>query len=66
MTIAHGTTAEIQNIPVEKLSIASQIKVTNVPNKKAVRRSPLRMGSEYEHRACTISENGNATTRSAK
>jgi len=66
MTIAQGTTAEIQKIPDEKLNIASQIKVTNVPNRKAVRRSPLRIGSEYEHRACTIRENGNATTRSTK
>ena len=65
-TIAQGKTGETQKMLVVKLSKASQIKVTNVPNRKAVRRAPLRNGNEYEHRACTISENGNATTRSMK
>ena len=44
--IAHGTTGELQKIVVLKLSKASQIKVTNVPNKKALRRAPLRKGCE--------------------
>jgi hypothetical protein len=65
-TIAQGTTGELQKNLVVKLSNASQVNVTNVPNRKAVRRAPPRNGSEYEHSACTIRENGNATTKSMK
>ncbi len=62
-TIVQGTIGELQKMLLVKLSSASQIKVTNVPNRNAFRRAPLRNGSEYLHNACTIRENGNATTR---
>jgi hypothetical protein len=45
-TIVHGTTGELQKIVVLKLSKASQIKVTNVPNSIAFRLGPLRNGCE--------------------
>jgi len=44
--IVQGSTGEVQKIVVVKLSKASQINVTNVPNRKALRRAPLWNGCE--------------------
>ena len=43
---AQGRIGETQKMLTVKLSTAIQIRVTNVPNRKATRRGPLPNGSE--------------------
>src|SRR5208337_1507822 len=66
IAIAQGMTGEIQNNGAAKLTSAIHARLAKAPNKNATRRAPHLNGNGYRHRACTISANGKATTKSTK
>jgi hypothetical protein len=59
-------TGEIQKNGVAKLISAIQARLAKVPNRNATRREPDLNGRRYRHKACTITANGKATTKSTK